>query len=113
MIYLFDLGIELSMSFLFYLSMSMFILAAYIATTVKVYKYTSHCIIPKGVICFMYDVSATIFHGKISDIFVGIFLILFSVIPISICWPITYPVIIYKLFKYKKSQRFIDLCNSV
>ena len=113
MIQLFDIGIDISISLLLYLYSTIFFVFVYIAIMSQMNMSNKHCIIPAGLRVFMCDLIYFLFRGGPMNVLTGIVIIVSSIVPISLIWPLSYPIIWIGIKKYQKSQRFIDLCSSV
>jgi len=113
MIELLDLGVTISMLFLFAVYSTTLLVVGYTSITNCLFNCKQWRIIPAPIGAILLDLWDNILCKKKSDVWLGIIVLFLSIIPISLLWPLTYPIMGYMIVRYKNSQRFANLSSSV
>jgi hypothetical protein len=110
---LYDLGITISTLFLFTIYLISIFIVGYTSITNYFFKCTNSVFFPDIISHIIFDTWKDCLNRKPMEVLLGMILLFLSIVPLSLVWPISYPVMWFFIEKYKNSHRFNELSNSV
>lgn len=106
---MYDLGIMTSIFLLSTIYAIALSIVGYTTLTNKLFRCTDWILIPKFITNYFKCVWNISLNRKRADVFLSIIVLALAIIPMSLVWPITYPIMAYLFVKYQ----FSDLSSSV
>lgn len=110
---MYDLGIMTSIFLLLTLYMIVLSVVGYTTLTNALFKCTNWILIPTKITNYFECIWHTSLDRKKSDVFLSIIILALSIIPISLIWPISYPIMGYLLIRYKCQCQSDNISSSV